>query len=237
MKHTSYSYCIFYIEKKYCHTINKELKEKGYKNIRAITPTLNILKKTAKGKMIFEEVPILFDYGFIKMPTELAYSRPFLNKLKRSITGIRAWLKSTETLHSRKKKRRIDNSEDFDDFSLVATCSRKEVRRFKRLAKESKKFSVDDLMNIKIGDYLVLKGYPYDGVDATVLEIDHINKRVQLLLYPEMGKMEIWLPFDNVIYSVYQNYDADKLYCNSTDFDPNQITSESIENIMDFRRN
>lgn len=105
------------------------------------------------------------------------------------------------------------------------------------MAKEGKKYSVDDLMNVKIGDYLVLKGYPYEGVDATVLGIDHINKMVQLLLYPEMGKMEIWLPFDNVIYSVYQNYDPDKLYANSQDYDPNEITSESIDKIMDFRRN
>lgn len=136
-----------------------------------------------------------------------------------------------------KKKARIDNSEDFDDFSLVATCTRKDVKRFKRMAKEGKKYSVDDLVNVKIGDYLVLKGYPYEGIDATVLGIDHINKMVQLLLYPEMGKMEIWLPFDNVIYSVYQNYDPDKLYANSQDYDPNEITSESIDRIMDFRRN
>ena len=53
----------------------------------------------------------------------------------------------------------------------------------------------------------------------------------------KMGKMEIWLPFDNVIYSVYQNYDPDKLYANSQDYDPNEITSESIDRIMDFRRN
>lgn len=237
MKRIPYSYCIFYIERKYYQNINKELKEKGYKKVRAIIPTINVLKKTAKGKMIFEEIPILFNYGFIRMPTELAYSRPFLNKLKRSISGIRTWLKSTETLHERKKKARIDNSEDFDDFSLVATCTRKDVKRFKRMAKEGKKYSVDDLMNVKIGDYLVLKGYPYEGIDATVLGIDHINKRVQLLLYPEMGKMEIWLPFDNVIYSVYQNYDPDKLYANSQDYDPNEITSESIDRIMDFRRN
>lgn len=42
---------------------------------------------------------------------------------------------------------------------------------------------------------------------------------------------------DNVIHSVYQNYDPDKLYANSQDYDPNEITSESIDRIMDFRRN
>lgn len=236
MKRIPYSYCIFYIERKYYQNINKELKEKGYKKVRAIIPTINVLKKTAKGKMIFEEVPILFNYGFIKMPTELAYSRPFLNKLKRSISGIRTWLKSTETLHERKKKARIDNSEDFDDFSLVATCTRNDVKRFKRMAKEGKKYSVDDLVNVKPGDYLVLRGYPYEGVDATVLEVDHLCKRVKVLIYPEVGRMEVWLPFDNVIYSVYLNHDPDKLYANSGEYDPNQITNEAIDSIMRYRR-
>lgn len=234
-KSTPYSYCIFYIERKYSDRINQELKEKGYDQLKAIIPTVNVLKKTIKGKMVFEEVPVLFNYGFMRMPTEFAFSRPFLNKLKRNISGIRTWLKNTETMHQRKKKIKIDNPEDFDDFSLVATCSRKDVRRFKRMAKENKKFSVDDLMNVSIGDYIVLKGYPYEGIDATVLEVDYINKMVKMLLYPEMGRMEIWLPFDNVIYSVYQNYDPDKLYANSQEFDPNQITCEQINRVLNIK--
>ena len=48
MKRIPYSYCIFYIERKYYQNINKELKEKGYKKVRAIIPTINVLKKTAK---------------------------------------------------------------------------------------------------------------------------------------------------------------------------------------------
>lgn len=235
-KHTPYKYCIFYIERKYYDRINKELKEKGYDKIKAIIPTVSILKKTTKGKMVLEDVPVLFNYGFMRIPTELAYSRPFLNKLKRSISGIRTWLRDTETLHPRKKKARIDNAEDFDDFSLVATCSRKDVRRFIRISKDNKRFSVEDLVNVEIGDYIVLRGYPYEGIDATVLEVDHLCKRVKVLIYPEMGKMEVWLPFDNVIYSVYQNYDPDKLFANQGDFDPNQITSEAIDNIMNIRK-
>lgn len=56
-----------------------------------------------------------------------------------------------------------------------------------------------------------------------------------MLLYPEMGRMEVWLPFDNVIYSVYQNYDPDKLYANSQEFDPNQITSEQIDRVLNIK--
>ena len=49
MKRIPYSYCIFYIERKYYQNINKELKEKGYKKVRAIIPTINVLKKNRKG--------------------------------------------------------------------------------------------------------------------------------------------------------------------------------------------
>lgn len=235
-KHTPYKYCIFYMEREYCDRINQELKEKGYDNIKSIIPRVNILKRTVKGRMIFEEVPVLFDYGFIRIPTHLAYSRPFLNRLKRDISGIRSWLKDTETLHQRKKKVRIDNAEDFDDFSLVATCSRKDVRRFIRLARYNKRFSVEDLVNVKIGDYIVLRGYPYEGVDATVLEVDYLCKRVKVLVYPEMGKMEIWLPFDTVIYSVYHDYDTDRLYANKLDYFPENITEDRINRILDLKR-
>lgn len=44
-KHTPYSYCIFYLERKYCDKINKELKEKGYDQIKAIIPMVNVLRK------------------------------------------------------------------------------------------------------------------------------------------------------------------------------------------------
>ena len=47
-----------------------------------------------------------------------------------------------------------------------------------------RKYSVEDMMNIHPGDYLVLKGYPYEGVDATVIDVDYNNKLVKLLLYP-----------------------------------------------------
>lgn len=236
MKRTKYVYAICYIERKYFHLINQELKDNGYHHIRAIVPTVKVLRKAIKGKLNFEEVPILFNYGFIKMPAEKAFSRPFLNKMKRQISGIRAFLKDTQTIFPRKKRARIDNAEDFDDFSIVAICPRSEVNRFRRLAKENKKFSVEDIANIKIGDYIVLKVYPYEGVDATILDINLTQKTVKLMLYPEHGKMEITLPYDHVLYSVYANYDEDKLYANSREYDQNTITEEAIEQTLNNRR-
>jgi len=232
---TPYVYCIFRLDRMFYKRINSDLKSRGYKNVKAIIPTISVLKKSRKGNNEYNDVPLLFNYGFLRMKPEKAFDRYYLNKLKRDIPGILSFLKSLD-YRPKRKRLRVDNAEDFDDFSLVATCSRKEVRRFKRIARENKKFSVDDLVNVKPGDYLVLRGYPYEGVDATVLEVDHLCKRVKVLIYPEMGRMEVWLPFDNVIYSVYLNHDPDKLYANSGEYDPNQITNEAIDSIMRYRR-
>ena len=50
------------------------------------------------------------------------------------------------------------------------------------MAKEGKKYSVDDLMNVKIGDYLVLKGYPYEGIDAVSYTHLDVYKRQEQYL-------------------------------------------------------
>lgn len=232
---TRYVYVICYLELKYFQNLKADLKSRGYKDVLPIVPTVNILKKTVKSKLIYEKVPILFNYGFIKMPVEKAYSRDFLNKLRREIPGIRGWMNSTETLHPRKKKRRIDNMDIFDDFSMVALATRKEVKYFQRLSRKDKKFSIEDL-SLNIGDYIVLKGYPFEGVDATILDINHRNKTVKLLLYPENGSMEINLPFDSVIHSVYSNYDPDDLLVNSREYDSSRITEEAIMNILNLKQ-
>ena len=149
---SSVVYCIFYIERDYYTTINQELEENGYgKKLRAIVPTVRILRKVVHGREVYEEVPILFNYAFMRMPRELAYSREFMNKLKKQISGIRGWLRSPESLHPKKIKKRIDNIDIFDDFSLVATATKKEVRHFQRLSRQNKRFSVQDIMNKRKG--------------------------------------------------------------------------------------
>lgn len=232
MKHISYQWVIFHLDSKYYKTINQELKDKGFKHIRAVIPTISILKKRYKGKDIYEEVPILFNYGFMKMPTEKAFSRVFLNKLKKSISGIHSFVKSLESMHPKKKRARIDNAEDFDDFSIVATVPYKDVRRFRRLSKQNNIYSADELVSIPIGSYVILKGYPFEGVPANVLDINMSTKRVKLLLYPEGGNMVINLPLENVIYSIYTNFNENKLYANNTcDLDCN-VTEEGVDDFL-----
>ena len=236
MKKSS-KWCIFNINNKHCLTIAKELKEKGYDKlgVKVSLPTVSILRKRQKGKDIYEDVPLLFNYGFVKMPTEMAYSRPLLRKLTRDITGICSWVKSNDTMHEKKLRRRIDG-EDFDDFSKVAIASNNEVRRFKRMSRENKVYQADEIINLSIDSYVVLRGYPFNGVNATIKEVNLVTKEITVMLYPGNTNMIVKLPMDNVVYSIYQNYDENKLFCNSTELDTTNIQSEDIEDKLTKRQ-
>lgn len=236
MKKGTSVWCIFYINNKAWKSINTELTKKGYVGIKALIPTVSILKKRQKGKDVHEEVPVLFSYGFMRMPLEKAYSRPFLNKLKRDIEGIQLWVKDTNSMHPKKLKKRVDNAEDFDDFSMVAIATRKEVRRFQRISKENRIYSGDEITSLKIGTYIVLRGYPFDGVDATVEDINLTTNQVTVLLYPTNGSMRVNLPLENVVYSIYHNYDENKLFANQREFDPSQIQSNTIDDIISSKQ-
>lgn len=224
-------YCICYLELKYFQNIQKELDHYGFE-AKAIIPTVSILKKVVKTRSVYQEVPILFNYGFIKMSADKAYCRSYLNKIKSKVNGIRGWVNSPESLHPKKKKKRIDNNDIFDDFSIVATATRAEVKHFKRLSRKNHRFSGDDLA-ISIGEYIILKGYPYDGIDATVLDINYTTRMVKLLLYPENGRMEISLPFDNVVNNVYHNFNPDELLVNrSKDYSLDGLTDDKVEDVL-----
>lgn len=223
-------YCVFYMERKYYQGINTELRAKGYKDCYAIIPEIKVLKKAINGKVIYDTAPILFSYGFMRMPVEKAFSRIFLNKMKKDISGIRNWLRSTETLFARKIKRRIDNIEDWDDFSKVAICTKEEVARFRRIARRSKGYSYKN-HDIKPGEYITLKVYPYEGIGAIIEKISRKEGKAVLSVYPKMGKMTLTVPLEHVMYSVYSNYDPDEVI-RETNLDLNKYdgsTGESLE--------
>ena len=209
-QHTHYSYCIFYLENKYYRDINKDLKDCGYRRIKAIIPTVRFIKKkSSRGVDVYQEEPILFNYGFMRMPIDLSYNRVFLNKLKRLIPGIRNWLRDSEPLHRKRgKKRRVENSEDFDDFSKVAMVPRKVVMDFIKLAKINNHLDYNDIISLHPGNYIRLSCYPYIGADAIVEEVNTKASKIRLHIYPNKykDKMKVWLPLDMVAYNVYQDY-------------------------------
>lgn len=237
MKHTHYSYCVFYIEEKYYKDINKDLKDNGYKHVRAIVPTIKFIDhQSSRGRYIDTEVPILFNYGFMKVPTNKVFDRQYMVRMKKNIPGIRGWLKNTETLHrGRGKRPRVDNLDIFDDFSQIARVSRVEVRRFLAITRENSRLKFDDITALHIGDFITLRHYPYIGVDAIVQEVDWKNQRVKLLTYPETYKIFSWLPIELVIYSVYEDFDPRKLLSDQQKGDLSRVTNDQVTKIPSKR--
>ena len=236
MKNTPYIYCICRIDRKTWKYINEDLSSRGYKRIKAYIPTVKILKKTKEGKNYYDEVPLLFNYGFIRMKSDKAFDRNFLNRVKKNIPGILNWMKSPESLFPKKKRARIDNPEDFDDFSIVATVSRKQIRYYKQISKRNNIFSLESITGLKIGDYITLRGYPFEGIGAVVDEINLTTKTITVTIYPGKGSITIQLPMDNVLYSVYHNYDEDNLESPETEIDISQIPDGSTEELLNSKQ-
>lgn len=200
--------------------------------MKAIVPTISVLKKSRKGNNEYEDVPLLFNYGFIKMKSEKAFDRYYLNKLKKDIPGIMSFMKSLD-YRPKRKRLRVDNAEDFDDYSVVATITKEEVKKYRRMSRANKIFSVNDITRVGIGDYVVLRGYPFEGIPAIMLESNLTTKTMLVKLYPEMdGSLEIEVPMENVFYSAYHESDEYKMYSADYEVDLSQIPDGSTEEIL-----
>lgn len=212
-KKTPLVYCIFRVDKKRYQTINQDLEAREYKGVKAFVPTIELVNKTKLQKNIVQRVPLLFNFGFLRMSSDKAYDRQFLNKLKRDIPGILNFLRSLESIHPVKKRRRIDNAEDFDDFSKVATVTRKEFKYYMELSRKNQVFSSEDIINLQVGTCINLKGYPFNGLLAEIRNIDLANKlvTVDVILGELNNKLTVKVPMENVLYTIYNDYDEDKL--------------------------
>jgi len=208
MKHqVPFTYCICRIDSKYWKTINSELVEKGYREIRCYVPVVNLLRKSRDKKDYFDEVPLLFNYGFIRMRTSLAYDRNFLTRLRKDITGINSFVKSLDYMHPKRQKKRIDNAEDFDDFSKVATITKAQLRYYKGLSKANKIYSLNDI-KVEVGEYVTLRKYPFEGLIAKIIDFNYSNHTAIVEIYPGQGSvLSLQLPFENIIYTVYDQYE------------------------------
>lgn len=211
----NYTWVVFRFDDKTYKTIDKQLLSRNYTDIKVYIPTISILKKAEKNKNIYEDVPMLFSYGFIRMSTKRALSRPFLNKLRKDIPAIHSWLRSTETMFKRKIRRRTDNAEDWDDFSIVGSITSKELRRLKKISKENKIYSASDINRLMPGDLVTLKGYPFDNMEAEIVDTKLNTNEVKVRIYPAGFQKDIILPLDNILYSIYNNYSLDKLEANN----------------------
>lgn len=206
-----FCYPIAYVDASVMARVEAELnKYPEYREVTPMIPTVKILKKTFKGKQSFEEVPLLFNYGFFKMPRHLAIQHKFLESLKSDISCIYAWVKDPQKVMNSHPVIRPDGKSIYTDKHIpIATATSEEVSF---LLKESFSHSAhdsNDLGTAYPGMMITLQGYPFDDVPAEIVEIDEKRREVKVKLHIFSESKEVRVAFDNVFFTIYnpRNHD------------------------------
>jgi transcription antitermination factor NusG len=220
-KGNKYCHVVAYVNSEFIDIVEKQLKKhREYKDIKAIIPTIKVLKKTFKGKHQFEDVPLLFQYGFFKIPRVLAIHADFLENLQKNISCIYGWVMDP---HKLVRPHRVEKSKATgkltDKHVPVATATSKEVSKLLRAAVDLGAHSAEDIKMLKPGDYITLKGYPYEGVEAEFMSLNPAKRlvKVRMILFSQLKEVEV--SYDNVFFTLYTNkgYDESKLSETSLD--------------------
>lgn len=195
-----FAWCIAHLDLSTLDRLERDLfKSNQYQDIEAYIPTVRIIKKQFKGKHEFQDVPLYFNYGFFKIPLVWALNIDLLLRIRDDITCISHWVRDPARVH---------NSSLIE--VPVATVTEKQIKQIKKTAQNYSVFSSEDLSNVKVGDEVELKGYPFEGMIGTVLDIDNRGKKVKLLINMDFIQREVTVSFENVFYSIYQgSHDED----------------------------
>lgn len=188
---------IVYIDRNKFLDTDIEKVEKEY-GIEIVVPVTRVLKGKHRGRNNYEDVPYLFNFGFLRVPKFRRYDIDYLVKLKREIPLLLGFLRDT-TLPSQ-------------GFNFAMISSR-EVNRIIRDAGQSSIYSEHQEENIKIGDSIKLSGYPFEGLYGVVEKINKEKQNMVISIEISNGApLKITVPFFNIYYTMY-HYDM-----NSTDY-------------------
>lgn len=194
---------VAYINRDHIAIAQEELTKYGHKDVEAYIPTVRLLTKKFKGKNHFEFVPLLFNYGFFKIPLKKAKNPDFLMELRHHITCIYAWVKDPAKVQGTLRK---DNKGSRDALPAAAIASDKEVARMIKASQSMSIHCAEDLDRFRPGDYLKLEGYPFEGMPAEIISINKRKGEVRVRLGIENIMKEVTVSFENVFYTIYKDY-------------------------------
>lgn len=182
-------WCIALIDFKQVNTIEKGLNLMKVKHELGI-PMVRVLRKKFKNKEQFENVPLLFNYGFIKIPNKVAMNKDKLLQIKDRVPGVFSWMFAQK-----------------GNGYQVEMVKPNTVEYFMDLAHKVSIFSQNDINLIHPGDYITLKGYPFEGLRAKVIYINHKSKKVKVNIFIMDDNRDVTVNFENVFYSIYKDFD------------------------------
>lgn len=181
---------VIYIDKSYIDGIEKWENMYG---IEIVIPTVTVWKGKVRGKNKYDEVPFLFNFGFMRVKPDSRYDIDYLIKLKREVPVIAGYLKDT-----------TKPDEGFN----YAMVSSKEVNAVLSASDEASIFGDDIDKVLKVGDSIQLIGYPFSGIYGNIKKINKSNETVTISAAIGDNQTDIIVPFYNVYYTMY-HYEED----------------------------
>ena len=200
-------WCICYIRVDRLHTLSYDLRKyEKYKTVKAFIPKIRILRKKFKGKNHYEEVPLLLNYGFFKVPKYFIPNPHFLDEMKKDIESIFSWLKNPSAPGKRDYLLHYRPGALYNP-SKVAIALEHEIKNMEKSQINKSIYTKDDIKTLYKGKIITLHGYPFDDLDAEVLSIDEARKEVKVKLLLGDSLSRAIVSFDNIFYTVYnENY-------------------------------
>lgn len=211
MTRVLYVWVIAHINKDLIQYAQKDIKKNlNYKGVIEISiPTVRVLKKQFKNKPVFDEVPLLFNYGFVKVPLTWAINQDIMDNIRRDIGCISHWV-TDPMVKNPKTPKKTQNSIQLLKQIKYAYVRGKEVQRMMRIAENSSIHSSKDIANLKPGKTVTLVGYPFEGMDAEIVQVDKAKSRVIVAIQMFSEIKEVSVSLDNVLYTIYRgDYDEE----------------------------
>jgi len=197
---------IAYINRDHIHLVEKELHQYEYSKVKVLIPTIKILRKKFKGKDHFEEVPLLFNYGFFSIPIRNAINPEYLSELRQRITCLYGWVKDITEMSSHANFR-MDDQGIKEALSNLAIAKDSELASLLGEAQIKGVHDSRDIDRLEKGQLIRLKGYPFDDMDAEFISINKSKKEVEVMLHIGEIMKIAKVSFDNVFYTVYEDFD------------------------------
>ena len=200
---------VIYIDRRYIDPGNLE-KYQGLYDIKISIPTILVLKRVTKGKNDYQEVPYLFNLGFLRVPKNKRYDIDYLCKLRREIPFIMGYLRDTML------------GESGNNYAMVS------AQEINRIIEDANSKSIYDNVEevLKIGDVVELTGYPWAGLTAEVISINKEKEKAKVRVKEKTFDITVEIPLYNICYTQY-----------TEELDGTSIREDYIEDINPGRVN
>jgi transcription antitermination factor NusG len=195
---------VVYIDSSYITKIPTDLrKDKRFKEVEFCVPMVKVLKKKFKGKMEYSQIPMLFNYGFVKIPKDQSNYVEYLRDLKETVNALISYVKDP---CKAMKHSQIKTNPDIKTKTLpFAIAEEEEIAKLLDHQDRISLHSAEDLGKLSPGGFVTLIGYPFDGMDAEIVSVNYSKREAEVKLLSASVLQRAKVSFENLFYSVYSS--------------------------------